>query len=111
MGPLITYTTKSNCTTPYWWLVQDYLILFLWTDQTHCDELPYCDKNDTLGGDAGGEVVGVVQNEMVEGKPVSFLLDTESARTLVSRELVPEEKVLGVQVVAVRCVHLESVHY
>ena len=71
----------------------------------------YCGEGDTLVGDAGGEVEEVVCEGMVEGNPVKMLLDTGSARTLVRRELVPEGRVLGGQVVAVRCAHGESVRY
>ena len=39
------------------------------------------------------------------------LLDTGSARSLVRRELVPEDKVLAGKVVAVRCAHGEIVRY
>ena len=47
----------------------------------------------------------------MEGMPVEVLLDTESVRTLVRKELVPEGKVLEGRMVGVRCAHGEVVHY
>ena len=63
---------------------------------------------DVFGTEAGDEVV---RHGMVEGVPVQILLDTGSARTLVRRDLVPEDKVLEGEAVVVRCAHGESVRY
>ena len=60
---------------------------------------------------AGGEDAEVMVSGLVEGKQIDLLLDTGSARTLVRRELVPEEKVLVGEVVAVRCAHGDNVNY
>ena len=63
---------------------------------------------DVLGTDIGE---GVTRQGTVEGVPAEMLLDTRSARTLVRRELMPEDKVLAGKVVAVRCAHGEIVRY
>ena len=49
---------------------------------------------------------------MVEGTPVeSIVLDTGCSRTLVRSNLVPQDKVLEGESVAVRCVHGDTVLY
>ena len=63
---------------------------------------------DVLGAEIGE---GVTRQGTVEGVPAEVWLDTGSARTLVRRELVPEDKVLAGKVVAVRCAHGEIVRY
>ena len=49
---------------------------------------------------------------MVEGQEVGdILLDTGCSRTLVRRDLVPREKILEGEVVAIRCAHGDTVLY
>ena len=69
----------------------------------------FCDNAEDVLGVEVGE--GVVRQGWVEGVPVEVLLDTGSARTLVRKELVPEERVLKGRTVGVRCAHGEVVHY
>ena len=59
----------------------------------------------------GGEDAEVMVSGLVEGNPIDFLLNTGSAKTLVRRDLVLEEKVLVGKVVVVRCTHGENVDY
>lgn len=53
---------------------------------------------------------GVIKPGAVEGKPVkNILLDTGCSRTMVKRELVPEENILQGEAVAIRCAHGDTV--
>lgn len=55
---------------------------------------------------------GVMKSGMVEGKQVNkILLDTECSRTLVHQDLVPEEKFLEGEAVAIRCAHGNTILY
>ena len=53
---------------------------------------------------------GVVKSGMVEGKKVEDnLLDTGCSRTMVHQKLVAKEKIHDVDVVAIRCIHGDTV--
>ncbi len=55
---------------------------------------------------------GVEREGKVEGKAVSnILLDTGCSRTLVRGDLVPDDKVIDGEVVAIRCAHGDTVLY
>lgn len=55
---------------------------------------------------------GVAKPGVVEGKPVkSILLNTGCSRTLVRKDLVPQQKFLQGEVVAIRCAHGYTVLY
>ena len=55
---------------------------------------------------------GVYRNGSVEGRQVEgILLDTGCARTMVRKELVPEEKILMGDAVTIRCAHGDKVLY
>ena len=55
---------------------------------------------------------GVYRNGSVEGRQVEgILLDTGCARTMVRKELVPEEKILMGDAVTIRCAHGDTVLY
>ena len=52
----------------------------------------------------------VSKSGLVEGKPVdNVLLDTGCSRTLVHQSLVPKEKLLEGEAVAIRCAHGDTV--
>jgi len=54
--------------------------------------------------------VGIAKPGIVEGTAVSdILLDTGCSRTLVRKELVPREKLLDGEAVAIRCAHGDTV--
>ena len=60
----------------------------------------------------GHEKTGVSKAGLVEGKAVDdILLDTGCSRTLVHRSLVPKEKLLEGEAVAIRCAHGDTVLY
>ena len=59
---------------------------------------------------AGGQ--GLYTPGMVEGTPVeSIVLDIGCSRTLVRSNLVPQDKVLEGEIVAIRCAHGDTVLY
>ena len=56
--------------------------------------------------------VGIAKPGIVDGTAVSnILLDTGCSRTLVRKDLVPKEKILDGEVVAIRCAHGDTVLY
>ena len=58
------------------------------------------------------EKTGVSKSGLVEGKPVdNILLDTGCSRTLIHQSLVPKEKLLEGEAVAIRCAHGDTVLY
>ena len=55
---------------------------------------------------------GVIESGIVEGKKISkILLDTGCSRTLVHQDLVPAEKILEGEAVAIRCAHGDTLLY
>ena len=63
-------------------------------------------------GTAEEATSSLIRKGQVEGKPVTdILLDTGCSRTMVHRNLVPEEKMIYSEVVTIRCTHGDTALY
>ena len=77
-------------------------------------QVMYCKENKTPSHVQymTREECGILQREIVEGREVAdILLDTGCSRTLVRRDVVSDEKMLGEEAVKIRCAHGDIVLY